>query len=131
MKFSAFIWDNLGQVCDAWLEDIRAGNPEQQFVQRMSGELNLQAAAARMQQARSNLLSNAVQHGNRQSPVSLTVDGEVDAVVLKVCNSGDPIPAGRFWRSSSRLFRRRAPVPKCTNARGPVSDWACSSCARS
>ena len=84
---------DLGPVCEASLEDTRAGNPEQQFVQRMSGDLNLQADAARLQQALSNLLSNAVQHGNRQSPVSLTADGEVDAIVLKVCNAGDPVPA--------------------------------------
>jgi signal transduction histidine kinase len=84
---------DLGPVCEASLEDIRAGNPEQQFVQRMSGDLNLQADAARMQQALSNLLSNAVQHGSRLSPVTLTADGEVDAIVLKVSNSGDPIPS--------------------------------------
>jgi signal transduction histidine kinase len=82
---------DLGPVCEASLEDIRAGNPEQQFVQRMSGDLNLQADSARMQQALSNLLSNAVQHGNRQSPVTLTADGEAHDIVLRVCNSGDPI----------------------------------------
>ena len=84
---------DLGPVCEAALEDIRAGNPEQQFVQRMSGDLILQADAARMQQALSNLLSNAVQHGSRRSPVTLTADGEVDAIVLKVSNMGDPIPS--------------------------------------
>jgi signal transduction histidine kinase len=83
---------DLGPVCEASLEDIRAGNPEQQFVHQMSGDLNLQADAARLQQALSNLLSNAVQHGSRQSPITLTVDGEVDAIVLKVGNSGEPIP---------------------------------------
>ncbi len=83
---------DLGPVCEASLEDVRAGNPEQQFVQRISGDLNLQGDAARMQQALSNLLSNAVQHGNRSSPVTLTADGEADAIVLKVSNAGDPIP---------------------------------------
>ena len=84
---------DLGPVCEASLEDVRAGNPEQQFVQRISGDLNLQGDAARMQQALSNLLSNAVQHGNRSSPVTLTADGEADAIVLKVSNAGVPIPA--------------------------------------
>lgn len=83
---------DLGPVCEASLEDIRAGNPDQEFVQRMSGDLHVQADAARMQQALSNLLSNAVQHGTRRAPVTLTADGDVDAVVLKVGNSGDPIP---------------------------------------
>lgn len=83
---------DLGPVCEASLEDIRAGNPEQPFVQQISGDLTLQADAARMQQALSNLLSNAVQHGSPRSPVTLTADGEVDAIVLKVGNLGDPIP---------------------------------------
>jgi len=83
---------DLGPVCEAALEDIRTGNPDQQFVQRMSGDLTLQGDSARMQQVLSNLLSNAVQHGNRQSPITLTAEGEPDAVVLKVSNSGDPIP---------------------------------------
>ena len=84
---------DLGPVCEASLEDIRAGNPDQQFVQQMSGDLCLPADAARMQQALSNLLSNAVQHGSQRSAVTLTADGEEDAVVLKVTNSGEPIPA--------------------------------------
>ncbi len=82
---------DLGPVCEASLEDIRAGNPEQQFVQRMSGELTLLADGARMQQAVSNLLANAVQHGSRMTPVTLTADTEADAIVLKVSNLGDPI----------------------------------------
>ncbi len=103
---------DLGPVCEASLEDIRAGNPAQQFVQRVSGDLNLQADAARMQQALSNLLSNAVQHGSLTSPVSLTADGEVDAVVLKVCNSGDPIPSDALQAIFEPLVR----APNATSA---------------
>lgn len=83
---------DLGPVCEAALEDIRAGNPEQSFVQQLSGDLGLQADAARMQQALSNLLSNAVQHGNRRLPVTLIADGRAQAIVLQVCNAGEPIP---------------------------------------
>ena len=82
---------DLGPVCEASLEDVRAGNPEQKFVQRMSGDLTLLADGARIQQAVSNLLANAVQHGSRLAPVTLTADSEADAIVLKVCNLGDPI----------------------------------------
>ena len=84
---------DLGPVCEASLEDIRAGNPEQQFVEQMSGDLIVSADAARIQQALSNLLSNAVQHGHRQSPVTLAAEGDADAVTLRISNSGDPIPA--------------------------------------
>ncbi|HSM21351.1 MAG TPA: ATP-binding protein, partial [Rubrivivax sp.] len=43
-----------------------------------------------------NLLSNAVQHGSRKSPVTLTALGELAAIVLKVGNSGDPIPSDKL-----------------------------------
>jgi signal transduction histidine kinase len=99
-------------VCEASLEDIRAGNPEQQFVQQICGDLNLQADAARIQQALSNLLSNAVQHGNRQSPVTLTADGERDAIVLKVSNAGDPIPSDKL----QSIFEPLVQAPNASSA---------------
>ncbi len=83
---------DLGPVCVDALESIRAGWPEQLFAEQMSGDLMLQADAARLQQALSNLLSNAVQHGDRNAPVTLSASGEKDAVVLKVSNAGEPIP---------------------------------------
>ena len=107
---------DLAPVCEASLEDIRAGNPEQQFVQRMTGDLTLQVDAARLQQALTNLLANAVQHGSRNSPITLSVDGTADAIVLKVVNSGQPIasdalhaifePLVRAPNASSQLHER-------------------------
>lgn len=83
---------DLGPVCEDALEAIRAGYPDQQFVQRMSGDLTAFADAPRMQQVLANLLNNAVQHGDRQSAVTVTADGELNEVVLKVANTGEPIP---------------------------------------
>ncbi len=83
---------DLGPVCEEALEAIRAGYPEQSFAEQMSGDLNLNADAPRLQQALSNLLSNAVQHGDRNAPITLSACGEADAVVLKVSNAGEPIP---------------------------------------
>jgi len=83
---------DLGPVCEAALESIRAGYPEQPFAEQLSGDLNLHADAPRLQQALSNLLSNAVQHGDRSAQVTLSAYGEADAVVLSVRNMGEPIP---------------------------------------
>jgi signal transduction histidine kinase len=84
---------DLGATCEDALEAIRTGFPEQQFVQTLSGDLNLQADAARLRQALSNLLSNAVQHGGRGTPITLSATGEADAVVVRVGNQGEPIAA--------------------------------------
>jgi signal transduction histidine kinase len=54
--------------------------------------LNLHADAPRLQQALSNLLSSAVQHGDHSVPVTLRTCGKANAVVLGVGNMGEPIP---------------------------------------
>ena len=84
---------DVGAVCEDALEAIRTGFPEQQFVQTLSGDLNLRADAPRLHQALSNLLANAVQHGDRGAPITLSAAREADAVVLKVGNQGEPIAA--------------------------------------
>ena len=84
---------DVGSVCEDALEAIRTGFPEQQFVQTLSGDLSLKADAPRLRQALSNLLANAVQHGDRGEPITLSAAGEPDAVVLKVGNMGEPIAA--------------------------------------
>lgn len=84
---------DLGAVCEDALESIRTGFPEQHFVQTLSGDLNLQADAPRLRQALSNLLGNAVQHGDRGAPISLSAIGEADEVVVEVRNQGEPIAA--------------------------------------
>ncbi len=84
---------DVGAVCEDALEAIRTGFPEQQFVQTLSGDLSLQADAPRLHQALSNLLANAVQHGDRGAPIALSATREADAVVLKVGNQGEPIAA--------------------------------------
>ena len=83
---------NMGTVCDDALEAIRASFPQQQFVPRMAGDLNIQADVPRMHQVLSNLLNNAVQHGDATAPISLNVQGEHDAIALSIANAGQPIP---------------------------------------
>ena len=83
---------DMGTVCEDALEAIRASFPKRQFVQRTSGDLRMQADVPKIHQVLSNLLNNAVQHGDPQAPVSLNVQGEDDAVVLSISNAGKPIP---------------------------------------
>lgn len=84
---------DLGPVCEEAIESIRTSHPEQLFKFRAEGDLNIQGDAPRLQQVLSNLLNNAVQHGDRLAAVSIWVQGEIDAVVLKVYNAGPAIPA--------------------------------------
>ena len=46
----------------------------------------------RLQQALSNLLNNAVQHGDRSQPITLSAHGDAEKVAVQVRNHGRPIP---------------------------------------
>jgi signal transduction histidine kinase len=84
---------DLRRVCEEALDVIKGSYPDQQFVSEISGELRMQADPVRMQQVVSNMLQNAVQHGDRSLPVALGLVGEEKEVVLSIANFGDPIPA--------------------------------------
>ncbi|MDQ6629701.1 MAG: sensor histidine kinase [Pseudomonadota bacterium] len=83
---------DMAAACKKAVEAIQSIHPNQQFEQQISGELHIQADCPRVQQVLTNLLNNAVHHGDPHSPVRLTAVGEEDAVVIEVVNFGRPIP---------------------------------------
>jgi signal transduction histidine kinase len=83
---------DLRQACEEALDAIKAADPQREFLQHLSGDLRVRADCSRLRQVLSNLLSNAVQHGDQHAPVSLRACGEEDAIVLAIANSGKPIP---------------------------------------
>ena len=83
---------DLGTVCSDALDEVRASHPERKFDLRMAGNLLIDADACRIHQVLSNLLNNAVQHGDRREPVLLSASGTDDAIELQVVNFGQPIP---------------------------------------
>lgn len=83
---------DLGQLCAEVMELVRASHPDQAFSFQATGKLQAMADRERMEQVLSNLLYNAVQHGEHGAPVLLILQGEAEDVVVQVCNSGRPIP---------------------------------------
>lgn len=96
---------DLGPVCAASLETIRAGNPDQIFEERISGDLVISGDSPRLQQALVNLLSNAVQHGDRGRPISLVAQATGDGIEMRVTNFGRPISASALQTIFEPLVR--------------------------
>ena len=84
---------NIGRICEAAVDEMKAGHPDRAFRLQTSGELGGSFDSARLQQVVANLLNNAVQHGSRDSPVLLEAHGAPDAVTVRVQNYGALIPA--------------------------------------
>jgi len=82
---------DLHQICEDVLLEVRAGHPEIVIETEMAGNLVGDWDPDRMAQVVSNLLGNAIQHGEA-TPVTLVAKEEDDAITLAVQNGGKPIP---------------------------------------
>lgn len=86
-------YSNIAGICRQALEEVRAGHPAREFLLNVPEELTAHVDSARLRQALSNLLNNAVQHGDPDSPVTLTARADADRLSVQVKNLGRPIPA--------------------------------------
>jgi signal transduction histidine kinase len=83
---------DLREACQEALELAQMSAPERVFKHQFVGNLQLQADRARVRQVISNLLNNAVQHGEEATPISLIALGTEESIMLTVSNFGRPIP---------------------------------------
>ena len=84
---------DVGRLCEAAIEEMRSGHPNRAFSLALSGALGGDFDGPRLEQVFANLLNNAVQHGAKDSPVSLEAQGGRDAIEVQVKNYGPAIPA--------------------------------------
>jgi signal transduction histidine kinase/CRP-like cAMP-binding protein/ActR/RegA family two-component response regulator len=102
---------NIGRICEAALDEMKAGHPDRAFRLQTSGELGGSFDSARLQQVVANLLNNAVQHGSRDSPVILEAQGAPDAVTVRVQNYGPLIPSDALQVIFNPLVQVPSDVP--------------------
>jgi two-component system sensor histidine kinase/response regulator len=80
---------DLGALIDRVISEVNAAYPERKIAVEQAGELGGNWDGERLAQVVSNLLGNALQHGDASGAVQVTVDGtRADAVVIQVENSG-------------------------------------------
>ena len=84
---------NVSSICREALEEVRSGNPAREFLLNVPEFLAGFVDAGRMRQALSNLLNNALQHGDPQSAITLAARAEGELLAFSVRNLGEPIPA--------------------------------------
>jgi signal transduction histidine kinase len=84
---------DLGEITRAAVDELRVIWPEQPLELELRGDTRADCDPGRMSQAVSNLVANAVTHGERGTPVHICVLGAERQVELKVRNWGAPIPS--------------------------------------
>jgi signal transduction histidine kinase len=83
---------DLTSVCKSVVEELTTAHPKSQIIFTNSGTVTGQYDPSRMVQVFSNLIGNAVRHGNIQKPIHVTLNGDDTTACFCVQNSGEPIP---------------------------------------
>lgn len=83
---------DLAAVCREIAGEVRAGHQNREIEVKSSGDCVGEWDCQRMAQLVSNLVGNAVQHGETSTPIVITIEGaDSQAVILRVENRGQPI----------------------------------------
>jgi signal transduction histidine kinase len=104
--------DNLHQAFEQVVEELRGLHPERRIVTRLEPIATLLCDRGRMAQMLSNLLNNALVHGDPARPVEVAAREENGVFQLTVTNAGVRIPDEikrqlfkPFWRGSVKVAR--------------------------
>jgi len=101
---------SMEQICRIAYDEARAAHPERVFRLEISDKLEGQFDTERLHQVISNLLSNAVQYGARNQPITLRAYGDADRVTVQVKNHGRPIPEDQLQVIFNPLVQIPSPL---------------------
>jgi len=107
---------DLESLCDEVLDEFRAAYPDRTLHFASAGDLSGQWDAARLRQVLSNLVGNAIEHGDERGAIEVAARGEGSAVLLTVTNRG-PVIASSTLPTLFDPFVRVASMPS-SNTRG-------------
>jgi phosphoserine phosphatase RsbU/P len=102
---------DLDEICRQVVDETELMHPDRPLRTSFTGDLVGVWDRDRLVQVVSNLIGNAVQHGEPRTPIDVRADGSEAIVTIEVTNRGPPIPADvlpfifdafRRGRSSSR-----------------------------
>ncbi|UDI90455.1 sensor histidine kinase [Pseudomonas sp. IAC-BECa141] len=84
---------DLSIVCTAVVEELRTAFPQAQIVSNVSERVAGRYDPSRIEQVFTNLIGNAVRHGDSLQPIYVTLSQNDDCSVFSVQNRGELIPA--------------------------------------
>lgn len=109
---------DLGEIGRQTVEEIAAHHPDRALRFEASGPVRGTWDGARLTQALSNLVGNAVQHGSPESPISVVARGAADEVTVAVHNLGPVILPIHLHQIFSPLKRIAREAPEDTGSMG-------------
>jgi signal transduction histidine kinase len=100
---------DLAGVCRQTIEEAEAFHPDRMLLFECRGDLEGRWDMGRIIQMLSNLVGNAIQHGETDTPISVTALGAADEVLLAVHNLGAAIAPEARQKISDMLINGSLP----------------------
>jgi signal transduction histidine kinase len=104
--------DNVNAGLTTVIQELRDGQPDREITANIDVNRSVRCDLGRLQQVASNLLGNALTHGDAHTAVRIDAHADERDLVLEVWNAGAPIPAESidkifepFWRHSVSASR--------------------------
>jgi signal transduction histidine kinase len=121
LRFGAFSLSfrpvDLGEIVRGVVDEVHAGMPDRPIELRTRGTLRGNWDPARMSQAITNLVSNAIAYGEPGTTVTVDVEGDDHDATVTVNNAGLPIPPA-FMAVIFEPFRRDVPQDRSPHGLG-------------
>ncbi|MBK3485097.1 ATP-binding protein [Pseudomonas sp. A1437] len=102
---------DLASICKSVVDELSIAHPSAKILFNKPGPLKGHYDPQRIAQAFSNLIGNAVRHGDSQQPINVSLGVESTSTFFSVQNYGEPIPSsvlstlfdpeGRYSRHSN------------------------------
>ena len=109
---------NLASLCEDVVDELRAAHPNSTVQVEVQSTPSGSWDGSRLSQLLSNLVTNAIIHGDAEQPVTVTV-AEVDGMAtLAVHNEGDPIPAEDLPTLFQPLMQKQPMHPRNRGSSG-------------
>ena len=83
---------DLSPLCERVVEEIRAFHPEANVLFESKNPVLGRFDGPRLEQVLSNIIGNAVHHGDMRFPITVELAATAENVVFSVHNRGEPIP---------------------------------------
>jgi signal transduction histidine kinase len=83
--------DDLASTCEVMVEEARAYHPNRQIDFHCSSRLLAHFDRSRIEQVVSNLIGNAIKHGDASAPITVKLSADEGVARISVHNEGAPI----------------------------------------
>jgi signal transduction histidine kinase len=109
-------WMNVEEAVREVAGELTAQHGGRAIEVRAAGDLRGRWDRGRLSQVLTNLMGNAIEHGARETPVRVSIDGAGDVVAIAIHNHGVPIPSSLIPRIFDPMKRRQAIGRRTTSA---------------